>query len=76
MQTPNLEDHLLQRALGDSEQTLTISELKFPYLSHECRHVLLETKHREQGSGGDGGEATGLHLRPALSYLTKIPRSV
>lgn len=34
MQTPNLEDHLLLRALGDSEQTLTISELKFPYLRH------------------------------------------
>lgn len=56
MQTPNLEDHLLQRALGDSEQTLTISELKFPYLRHGCRHVLLETKHREQGGGGEGWE--------------------
>lgn len=70
MQTPNLEDHLLQRALGDSEQTLTISELKFPYLRHGCRHVLLETKHREQdGGGGDrrGGLRDSIY---GLLFLT------
>lgn len=69
MQIPNLEDHLLQTALGDSEQTLTISELKFPYLRHGCRHVLLETKHREQGEGGLRDSIYGLLFLTSQRFL-------